>query len=38
MKYLNLILIFFTLSFGQIQYSGSPIYKPNDDKINFIIY
>ncbi len=36
MKYLNLILIFFTLSFGQIQYSGSPIYKPNDDKINFI--
>ncbi len=37
MKPLNLFLILFTLSFGQIQYSGSPIYQPNDDKINFII-
>ena len=36
MKYLNLILILFTLSFSQIQYAGSPVYQPNNEKINFI--
>jgi hypothetical protein len=36
MNYLNLLLILFTLSFSQIQYSGSPVYQPIEEEINFI--
>lgn len=36
MKYFNILILFLTFSFSQIQYSGSPIYKPDNTKINFI--
>ena len=36
MKYFNILLLLLTLSFSQIQYAGSPFYKPDNTKINFI--
>ena len=36
MKYFNILLIFLTTSFAQIQYAGSPIYKPENIDIKFI--
>ena len=36
MKYFNILILFLTFSFSQIQYSGFPIYKPDNTKINFI--
>ena len=36
MKYLNIILIIFSLAFGQIQYGGSPVYQPDGKAVKFI--
>tara|TARA_B100000676_G_C18089017_1_gene857748 strand:- start:93 stop:2363 length:2271 start_codon:yes stop_codon:yes gene_type:complete len=36
MKYINIIILFLTFSFSQIQYAGSPIYKPENVNIKYI--
>ena len=36
MKYINIAIMFLTFSFSQIQYAGTPIYKPENVDINFI--
>lgn len=36
MRYFNILFLFLTFSFSQIQFAGSPLFKPDNTKINFV--